>query len=34
MRDMYLAEPATFDEILATLAEIENRINHSGTDAT
>lgn len=27
MRDMYLAEPASFDEILATLAELENRIN-------
>jgi hypothetical protein len=30
MRDMYLTEPATFDEILATLAELENRINHAG----
>lgn len=30
MRDMYLAEPASFDEILGTLAELENRINQSG----
>ena len=27
MRDMYLAEPATFDEVLAVLAEVEERIN-------
>jgi hypothetical protein len=27
MRDMYLAEPSSFDEILATLTELENRIN-------
>jgi hypothetical protein len=30
MRDMYLAEPASFDEILETLAELQNRINHAG----
>ncbi|MFM7165513.1 MAG: nucleotidyl transferase AbiEii/AbiGii toxin family protein [Planctomycetaceae bacterium] len=30
MRDMYLAEPASFDEILGTLAELENRINQAG----
>ncbi len=27
MRDMYLTEPATFDEMLAVLAELEQRIN-------
>ncbi|HET6882487.1 MAG TPA: hypothetical protein VFI31_20135 [Pirellulales bacterium] len=27
MRDMYLTEPATFDDILMTLAELERRIN-------
>jgi hypothetical protein len=27
MRDMYLAEPATFDRILSTLSELETRIN-------
>lgn len=27
MRDMYLAEPVPFDNILATLAEVERRIN-------
>lgn len=27
MRDMYLIEPASFDDILATLADLENRIN-------
>lgn len=27
MRDMYLSEPPNFDEILATLAELEDRIN-------
>jgi len=27
MRDMYLTEPASFDEVLATLGELENRIN-------
>lgn len=30
MRDMYLTEPASFDDILATLADLENRINHAG----
>ena len=30
MRDMYLSEPASFDDILATLADLENRINHAG----
>jgi hypothetical protein len=29
MRDMYLTEPASFDEILKTLADLENRINHA-----
>lgn len=29
MRDMYLSEPANFDDVLATLAELENRINGS-----
>lgn len=28
MRDMYLSEPASFDDILTTLGELENRINH------
>ncbi len=32
MRDMYLNEPASFEEILATLAEIENRINRVGEE--
>ena len=27
MLDMYLTEPASFDEVLATLGELENRIN-------
>jgi hypothetical protein len=27
MRDMYLSKPAEFDDVLATLAELENRIN-------
>lgn len=32
MRDMYLSEPASFDDILAVLADLERRINHvSGT---
>ena len=31
MRDMYLSEPASFDDILATLADLENRINHAGS---
>jgi hypothetical protein len=30
MRDMYLTAPATFDEILATLSELENRMNQMG----
>ena len=30
MRDMYLSEPASFDDILATLAELEKRINGGG----
>ena len=30
MRDMYLTVPPSFDEILATLAGLENRINHTG----
>jgi hypothetical protein len=30
MRDMYLNEPTSFDDILQTLAELENRINHAG----
>lgn len=29
MRDMYLSEPASFDDILATLAEAEARINQA-----
>jgi hypothetical protein len=29
MRDMYLTEPAPFDEVLAVLAELEERINGS-----
>ena len=27
MRDMYLTEPASFDDVLATLEELENKIN-------
>jgi hypothetical protein len=27
MRDMYLAEPPSFDEVLATLASLERRLN-------
>jgi hypothetical protein len=30
MRDMYLTEPASFDDILATLADLEDRINRAG----
>lgn len=30
MKDMYLTEPATFDDILASLADLEHRINHTG----
>ena len=31
MRDMYLTEPASFDEILTTLADLENRINRAAS---
>lgn len=31
MRDMYLTEPISFDEILATLTDLETRINHVAT---
>jgi hypothetical protein len=27
MRDMYLSEPASFDEVIATLSDLEKRIN-------
>jgi hypothetical protein len=30
MKEMYLSEPATFDEVLAALAELERRINETG----
>lgn len=30
MLDMYLTEPASIDEMLATLTELENRINGIG----
>jgi hypothetical protein len=30
MRDMYLTEPASFDDIVATLADLEKRINQGG----
>lgn len=30
MRDMYLSEPASFDDVLATLADLERRINQVG----
>jgi Nucleotidyl transferase AbiEii toxin, Type IV TA system len=30
MRDMYLTEPSSFDDILATLADLEARINGAG----
>ena len=30
MRDMYLSAPAGFDDILTTLAELEQRINGVG----
>ena len=33
MRDMYLSEPTPFDDVLATLAELENRINHAGANS-
>jgi hypothetical protein len=32
MRDMYLTEPASFDDVLATLAELERRINQAGSE--
>jgi hypothetical protein len=32
MRDMYLTEPASFDDILATLADLENRINNTASE--
>ena len=31
MRDMYLSEPASFDDIIAILAELESRINPAAT---
>jgi hypothetical protein len=31
MRDMYLIEPTSFDVVLATLSELENRINSGGS---
>jgi hypothetical protein len=31
MRDMYLTEPAAFDAVLATLADLERRINQPGS---
>jgi hypothetical protein len=30
MRDMYLSEPPSFDDVLATLADLERRINRAG----
>jgi hypothetical protein len=30
MRDMYLSEPAPFDDVLAILADLERRINQPG----
>jgi hypothetical protein len=30
MRDMYLTDPSSFDDILATLTDLENRINYAG----
>ena len=30
MRDMYLTDPASFDDILANLTDLENHINHAG----
>lgn len=32
MRDMYLTEPATFDQVISTLADLEKRINDSGRE--
>ena len=29
MRDIYLTEPVSFDDILANLADLEHRINHA-----
>jgi hypothetical protein len=31
MRDMYLTEPPSFDEVLETLSDLERRLNESGT---
>ena len=31
MRDMFLTEPVSFDEIIMILADLENRINHGGS---
>jgi hypothetical protein len=31
MRDMYLAEPTSFDDILNTLSNLESRINRAVT---
>ena len=31
MRDMYLSEPTPFDDMLATLADLERRINQAGS---
>jgi hypothetical protein len=33
MRDMYLTEPASFDDILATLDDLERRINQTATNS-
>ena len=30
MRDMYLSDPAPFDDVLETLADLERRINQAG----
>jgi hypothetical protein len=30
MRDMYLVEPTDFEDILATLTDLEDRINRAG----
>lgn len=29
MRDMYLTEPVSFDDVLNTLSDLEHRINHA-----
>ena len=34
MSDMYLSEPAAFDEVLAVLEELEQRINMAGKNRT